>query len=166
MFFFFFFSSRRRHTRCGRDWSSDVCSSDLGADRVAQDVAGTGVPARDPLLREFDREREQRAEGDGAPRPHAGEGEGDAEREEEEEVLDQLGEGGVAGGDAEGPAGRERTAWRAQRGDEDGKRGKGDDCPCDAYFCSMHGLNEFSILRVRSHHFDVQGVATWPSRID
>src|SRR5215813_14084448 len=27
--FFFFFSSRRRHTRCGRDWSSDVCSSDL-----------------------------------------------------------------------------------------------------------------------------------------
>src|SRR5256884_1066564 len=30
-FFFFFFSSRRRHTRCSRDWSSDVCSSDLGA---------------------------------------------------------------------------------------------------------------------------------------
>src|SRR2546422_8402366 len=29
--FFFFFSSRRRHTRCSRDWSSDVCSSDLGA---------------------------------------------------------------------------------------------------------------------------------------
>src|SRR5690554_7333090 len=25
----FFFSCRRRHTRCGRDWSSDVCSSDL-----------------------------------------------------------------------------------------------------------------------------------------
>src|SRR5690554_8026262 len=25
----FFFSSRRRHTRCGRDWSSDMCSSDL-----------------------------------------------------------------------------------------------------------------------------------------
>src|SRR6266511_192338 len=29
--FFFFFSSRRRHTRFSRDWSSDVCSSDLGA---------------------------------------------------------------------------------------------------------------------------------------
>src|SRR5690606_3166312 len=29
MFFFFFFSSRRRHTRFSRDWSSDVCSSDL-----------------------------------------------------------------------------------------------------------------------------------------
>src|SRR2546422_271252 len=32
---FFFFSSRRRHTRCSRDWSSDVCSSDL-----AQQIAG------------------------------------------------------------------------------------------------------------------------------
>src|SRR3989442_6260009 len=31
---FFFFSSRRRHTRCGRDWSSDVCSSDLGSDGI------------------------------------------------------------------------------------------------------------------------------------
>src|SRR2546422_7663706 len=30
---FFFFSSRRRHTRCSRDWSSDVCSSDLRRNR-------------------------------------------------------------------------------------------------------------------------------------
>src|SRR3712207_6840657 len=29
MYLFFFFSSRRRHTRYWRDWSSDVCSSDL-----------------------------------------------------------------------------------------------------------------------------------------
>src|SRR5689334_23571407 len=29
-FCFFFFSSRRRHTRWNCDWSSDVCSSDLG----------------------------------------------------------------------------------------------------------------------------------------
>src|SRR3712207_7388285 len=29
VFLFFFFSSRRRHTRYWRDWSSDVCSSDL-----------------------------------------------------------------------------------------------------------------------------------------
>src|SRR5216683_7664924 len=29
MWIFFFFSSRRRHTRSDRDWSSDVCSSDL-----------------------------------------------------------------------------------------------------------------------------------------
>src|SRR5699024_11801653 len=28
-YFLFFFSSRRRHTRSKRDWSSDVCSSDL-----------------------------------------------------------------------------------------------------------------------------------------
>src|SRR5256884_3094932 len=32
LFYFFFFSSRRRHTRCSRDWSSDVCSSDLFQD--------------------------------------------------------------------------------------------------------------------------------------
>src|SRR3712207_8533591 len=30
IYFIFFFSSRRRHTRYWRDWSSDVCSSDLG----------------------------------------------------------------------------------------------------------------------------------------
>src|SRR5580700_11836012 len=29
VFVIFFFSSRRRHTRSLRDWSSDVCSSDL-----------------------------------------------------------------------------------------------------------------------------------------
>src|SRR2546426_8748733 len=34
IFFFFFFSSRRRHTRLQGDWSSDVCSSDLGLARV------------------------------------------------------------------------------------------------------------------------------------
>src|SRR2546422_364547 len=48
-FSFFFFSSRRRHTRCSRDWSSDVCSSDLttsqpilvryGRVKVAEDIA-------------------------------------------------------------------------------------------------------------------------------
>src|SRR3712207_6862306 len=31
IYVFFFFSSRRRHTRYWRDWSSDVCSSDLWA---------------------------------------------------------------------------------------------------------------------------------------
>src|SRR5947209_16875517 len=43
LFFFFFFSSRRRHTRYWRDWSSDVCSSDLvgrtvRAARLARDL--------------------------------------------------------------------------------------------------------------------------------
>src|SRR5690606_14095206 len=33
--FLFFFSSRRRHTRFSRDWSSDVCSSDLGEAQLA-----------------------------------------------------------------------------------------------------------------------------------
>src|SRR5207245_496531 len=32
------FSSRRRHTRCYRDWSSDVCSSDLGYVRFTIDL--------------------------------------------------------------------------------------------------------------------------------
>src|SRR5690349_23419994 len=32
--FVFFFSSRRRHTRSLRDWSSDVCSSDLHVFKV------------------------------------------------------------------------------------------------------------------------------------
>src|SRR5690606_41201233 len=33
---FFFFSSRRRHTRFSRDWSSDVCSSDLSNFKVCR----------------------------------------------------------------------------------------------------------------------------------
>src|SRR5205809_5469995 len=39
----FFFSSRRRHTRCSRDWSSDVCSSDLTDGKVyVKEGAGDG----------------------------------------------------------------------------------------------------------------------------
>src|SRR5207249_7528742 len=48
----FFFSSRRRHTRSKRDWSSDVCSSDLGSNVFGgglffdrSDVAWLGKPA-------------------------------------------------------------------------------------------------------------------------
>src|SRR3712207_7245224 len=36
----FFFSSRRRHTRYWRDWSSDVCSSDLAAEEDVDAAAG------------------------------------------------------------------------------------------------------------------------------
>src|SRR5690554_7148919 len=36
----FFFSSRRRHTRCGRDWSSDVCSSDLKKNALTDAMYG------------------------------------------------------------------------------------------------------------------------------
>src|SRR6266496_3156218 len=41
--FFFFFSSRRRHTRSLRDWSSDVCSSDLR--HVGEHVLAAGMLA-------------------------------------------------------------------------------------------------------------------------
>src|SRR2546429_9707285 len=56
----FFFSSRRRHTRCSRDWSSDVCSSDLRNDddgapyvgaREGFHGTGSGEPARKPWAR-------------------------------------------------------------------------------------------------------------------
>src|SRR6266498_4559894 len=72
----FFFSSRRRHTRCGRDWSSDVCSSDLV--EVSRDLAGKpihlcdqagdllrrkGVPDLGELQREHVEERDLRREG-------------------------------------------------------------------------------------------------------
>src|SRR5690606_40280649 len=38
--FIFFFSSRRRHTRFSRDWSSDVCSSDLKASMMRRWFVG------------------------------------------------------------------------------------------------------------------------------
>src|SRR2546429_2663707 len=46
---FFFFSSRRRHTRCSRDWSSDVCSSDLAKQFGLQQVANA-QPATSHLV--------------------------------------------------------------------------------------------------------------------
>src|SRR3712207_7927652 len=62
----FFFSSRRRHTRYWRDWSSDVCSSDLvfsfgthvpfNTNNVTPDIfvldTGVGEGARD-VIRDF-----------------------------------------------------------------------------------------------------------------
>src|SRR5690606_39298367 len=43
-FFLFFFSSRRRHTRFSRDWSSDVCSSDLTRGGRSRDSLPEGGP--------------------------------------------------------------------------------------------------------------------------
>src|SRR5690606_39592068 len=44
----FFFSSRRRHTRFSRDWSSDVCSSDLQElRRLIDDSGAIGVVCAD-----------------------------------------------------------------------------------------------------------------------
>src|SRR3712207_8727496 len=52
----FFFSSRRRHTRYWRDWSSDVCSSDLGelvgCDAQPQSHAEVTLPVAWPDDRE------------------------------------------------------------------------------------------------------------------
>src|SRR5205809_949742 len=53
--FLFFFSSRRRHTRCSRDWSSDVCSSDLElAHTVADEVRRTDVERKGSLAIQID----------------------------------------------------------------------------------------------------------------
>src|SRR5690606_39866938 len=64
----FFFSSRRRHTRFSRDWSSDVCSSDLTVSflssqrsqnpRARYDLQETSASSRDcvPRCRLFGRE--------------------------------------------------------------------------------------------------------------
>src|SRR5206468_8341886 len=55
--YFFFFSSRRRHTRSDRDWSSDVCSSDLRpvTDAVPDDehVAGERAQHQEVALSEI-----------------------------------------------------------------------------------------------------------------
>src|SRR5699024_11785314 len=51
---FFFFSSRRRHTRSKRDWSSDVCSSDLDAAHKAfQSWSRTTAYERADYLEKF-----------------------------------------------------------------------------------------------------------------
>src|SRR6266496_6190837 len=57
VFFFFFFSSRRRHTRSLRDWSSNVCSSDLSQPGqqgpTAPGSAGSGAkPKLSPAARD------------------------------------------------------------------------------------------------------------------
>src|SRR5690606_2216962 len=55
----FFFSSRRRHTRFSRDWSSDVCSSDLSArllaavSRLLADKVFAGLQVNAERAREY-----------------------------------------------------------------------------------------------------------------
>src|SRR2546422_5271227 len=53
----FFFSSRRRHTRCSRDWSSDVCSSDLQReilDFISGHITGHGfAPSFEEIAARF-----------------------------------------------------------------------------------------------------------------
>src|SRR6266550_4992334 len=56
VFLFFFFSSRRRHTRCSRDWSSDVCSSDLVDESHAAFVMPPAIIGDATLEGEWERE--------------------------------------------------------------------------------------------------------------
>src|SRR5437879_13349783 len=72
----FFFSSRRRHTRYIGDWSSDVCSSDLGEESLSHHRA---LPPRrriSPLPRRFFRPRRHQHEA-----ANAGDGGGGIEGE-------------------------------------------------------------------------------------
>src|SRR6266496_6439961 len=68
MLVFFFFSSRRRHTRSLRDWSSDVCSSDLPRRRPRPARALFRAGARRCLAQRrqlLDRALQRRGGGDG-----------------------------------------------------------------------------------------------------
>src|SRR5690349_23145389 len=76
-FFFFFFSSRRRHTRSLRDWSSDVCSSDL-------DGGGAGLWPRQEVVRHHRGLRPRR-------RHVRRVGAGDRRRRVRSEVHEQIG---------------------------------------------------------------------------
>src|SRR5690349_23879492 len=73
-FSFFFFSSRRRHTRSLRDWSSDVCSSDLvlvdlfdGGQHVLLHDVDKGLVALDGLDVQSHAGREHRVIADEVP---------------------------------------------------------------------------------------------------
>src|SRR2546428_4746433 len=109
---FFFFSSRRRHTRSDRDWSSDVCSSDLllllqigpvpvrdvrvrherlqalHAARIGADVEPVGVERRPEQLNLCLRRR-LLGGADVAEEPRADEADEQAEDDDHDEQLDQ-----------------------------------------------------------------------------
>src|SRR5207247_3005358 len=67
----YFFSSRRRHTRSTRDWSSDVCSSDLVEldRRFDRRRAAVGLSARRPRADDRSGDRAPRRRGYGCARP-------------------------------------------------------------------------------------------------
>src|SRR5207302_6886877 len=70
IFFFFFFSSRRRHTRFSRDWSSDVCSSDLRSICLPRDLGIGELRAQQHVGKQIERRvemsaRHMQANGDG-----------------------------------------------------------------------------------------------------
>src|SRR5438093_13213678 len=80
----FFFSSRRRHTRLVSDWSSDVCSSDLGDPGNQQvSINRTGIRNRNHPSTECHggpEECDARSEKKGGPLESAGPGDATARR--------------------------------------------------------------------------------------
>src|SRR5690625_5711598 len=54
-----FFSSRRRHTRWPRDWSSDVCSSDLGCVLNCEQDCGTPLTTSGNTLNDAQQDEQQ-----------------------------------------------------------------------------------------------------------
>src|SRR5699024_11881102 len=62
----FFFSSRRRHTRSKRDWSSDVCSSDLGGNIIIPMFVGAFLNTFFPKVLEIGGFTTPLAQGSGA----------------------------------------------------------------------------------------------------
>src|SRR5699024_12000467 len=98
----FFFSSRRRHTRSKRDWSSDVCSSDLTvyttADRSATKSPSTGerLSARGDRHR-VDVHHRVRAPASGVAASLSRREGGRAEQRSEERRVGKEGGSGVGG---------------------------------------------------------------------
>src|SRR5690606_41120755 len=90
-FLYFFFSSRRRHTRFSRDWSSDVCSSDLAPWREHIDLGDQAEVAH----ANGEGEAESRIELDDAPIVVLDQGRDDA-RSEERRVGKECGSRGRA----------------------------------------------------------------------
>src|SRR5687768_17941266 len=95
----FFFSSRRRHTRCSRDWSSDVCSSDLAVGDEAGDRGAAGLVGGEGLAEE-DPEGDERGEHPVPPPADGGQRVGDdvlgEDRSEERRVGKECSTRGAA----------------------------------------------------------------------
>src|SRR5207247_8346218 len=84
--FFFFFSSRRRHTRSTRDWSSDVCSSDLRQPHVCVSRCAVQPPDRKTGSSPCSPRRQFRAALAGLFAPPLGRATGGCRRSEERRV--------------------------------------------------------------------------------
>src|SRR5690606_39548395 len=107
-----FFSSRRRHTRFSRDWSSDVCSSDLVCvvHRGGEEGGSAGTARLRPLPRATARTRRSRPGPPGAGARVEGDGGGNLVEEDTLRVAEKplepraVGEAEARRGEADEPA--------------------------------------------------------------